>query len=113
MGKRSRIAEAPPAAVEEALKRLGRSVRTARLRRKLPQAVLAERVGVSRFVLADIEKGRPTVSVAAHLGVLWALGLLSHMRDVADPDRDEEGKALERARSPKVARRPRRLSDEF
>lgn len=113
MGKRSRIAEAPPAAVEEALKRLGRSVRTARLRRKLPQAVLAERVGVSRFVLADIEKGKPTVSVAAHLGVLWALGLLSHMREVADPDRDEEGKALERARSPKVARRPRRLSDEF
>ena len=113
MGKRSRIAETPPAAVEEALKRLGRSVRTARLRRKLPQAVLAERVGVSRFVLADIEKGKPTVSVAAHLGVLWALGLLSHMREVADPDRDEEGKALERARSPKVARRPRRLGDEF
>ena len=113
MGKRSRIAEAPPAAVEEALKRLGRSVRTARLRRKLPQAVLAEHVGVSRFVLADIEKGKPTVGVAAHLGVLWALGLLSHMRDVADPDRDEEGKALERARSPKVARRPRRLGDEF
>ena len=113
MGKRSRIAEAPPAAVEEALKRLGRSVRTARLRRKLPQTVLAERVGVSRFVLADIEKGKPTVSVAAHLGVLWALGLLSHMQEVADPDRDEEGKALERARSPKVARRPRRLGDEF
>lgn len=113
MTKRSRIAEAPPAAVEEALKRLGRSLRTARLRRKLPQAVLAERVGVSRFVLADIEKGKPTVSVAAHLGVLWALGLLSHMQEVADPDRDEEGKALERARSPKVARRPRRLGDEF
>ena len=113
MTKRSRIAEAPPAAVEEALKRLGRSVRTARLRRKLPQAVLAERVGVSRFVLADIEKGKPTVGIAAHLGVLWALGLLSHMRAVADPDRDEEGKALERARSPKVARRPRKLSDEF
>ena len=113
MTKRSRIAEAPPAAVEEALERLGRSLRTARLRRKLPQAVLAERVGVSRFVLADIEKGKPTVGIAAHLGVLWALGLLSHMREVADPDRDEEGKALERARSPKVARRPRRLSDDF
>ncbi len=113
MTKRSRIAEAPPAAVEEALERLGRGLRTARLRRKLPQAVLAERVGVSRFVLADIEKGKPTVGIAAHLGVLWALGLLSHMREVADPDRDEEGKALERARSPKVARRPRRLSDEF
>ncbi len=113
MTRRSRIAEAPPAAVTEALERLGRSLRTARLRRKLPQAVLAERVGVSRFVLADIENGKPTVGIAAHLGVLWALGLLSHMREVADPDRDEEGKALERARSPKVARRARRLSDEF
>ena len=111
--KRSRIAEAPPAAVAEELERLGRSLRTARLRRKLPQAVLAERVGVSRFVVADIEKGKPTVGIAAHLGVLWALGLLPHMREVADPDRDEEGKALERARSPKVARRDRRLGDEF
>ena len=113
MTRRSRIADAPPAAVAEALERLGRSLRTARLRRKLPQAVLAERVGVSRFVLADIEKGKPTVGIAAHLGVLWALGLLSHMREVADPDRDEEGKALERARSPKVARRARKLSDAF
>ena len=110
---RSRIAEVPPAAVEEALEQLGRNLRTARLRRRLPQAVLAERVGVSRFLLADMEKGKPTVGIAAHLGVLWALGLLSHMQAVADPDRDEEGKALERARSPKTARRARRLGDEF
>ncbi len=110
---RSRIAEVPPAAVEEALEQLGRNLRTARLRRRLPQAVLAERVGVSRFLLADMEKGKPTVGIAAHLGVLWALGLLSHMQAVADPDRDEEGKAIERARSPKTARRARRLGDEF
>ena len=113
MPRRSKIAAAPPAAVEEALERLGHSLRTARLRRRLPQAVLAERVGVSRFLVADMEKGKPTVSIAAHLGVLWALGLLSQMREVADPDRDEEGKALERARSPKVARRARKLGDAF
>ena len=34
--------------------------------------------------------------------------------DVADPDRDEEGKALEGARSPKQApRRRRRPDDDF
>ena len=113
MTGRTRIAESPPAAVQDALERLGRNIRTARLRRKLPQEALARRLGVSRFVIADIEKGKPTTGSAAHLGVLWALGLLRHMREVADPDRDEEGKALERARSPKRAGRARSLSDEF
>lgn len=47
------------------------------------------------------------------MGALWALGLLAHMRDVADPERDEEGKTLERARSPKKARNRRSLIDEF
>jgi hypothetical protein len=52
--------------------------------------------------------------VAAYLGVLWALGLLDQLAEVADPDRDEEGKALEGARSPKQApRRHRRLDDDF
>ena len=113
MASRTRIAESPPAAVQDALERLGRKLRTARLRRRLPQAVLAERVGVSRFVIADVEKGKPTTGIAAHLGTLWALGLLPQLDEVADPDRDEEGKALERSRGPKVARRARNLSDDF
>ena len=85
MPRRSRIAGAPPATVQDALERLGRNLRTARLRRKLPQAALAERVGVSRFLVADIEKGKPTVGIAAHLGALWALGLLSHMEEGGRP----------------------------
>ena len=113
MPRPTKIAGSPPAAVEEALERLGRNIRTARLRRKLPQERLARRMGVSRFVVADIERGKPTTGVAAYLGALWGLGLLAHMRDVADPDRDEEGKTLERARSPRTARGRRGLSDEF
>lgn len=107
------MADAPPAAVEEALHRLGRNIRTARLRRRLPQAALAERMGVSRFVVADIERGKPTTGVAAYVGALWVLGLLGDLSEVADPDRDEEGKTLERARSPSRARGRRALSDEF
>ena len=113
MPRPTKISMSPPAAVEQALERLGRNIRTARLRRRLPQADLAERIGVSRFVVADIERGKPTTGVAAYLGALWALGLLGQMREVADPDRDGEGKTLERARGPRRARARRALSDDF
>ena len=113
MPSRTRISESPPAAVQDALERLGRNIRIARLRRRLTQGDLAQRVGVSRFVIADVERGKATTGVASHLGALWALGLLSGMREVGNPDRDDEGKALERARMPARARRPQRLADDF
>ena len=113
MARISKISEAPPAAVEEALIRWGRNIQTARLRRKLTREDLARRIGISRQVLAQIEKGKPTTAVAAYLGALWALGLLNQLRDVADPDRDEEGKILERARSPKTAPKRRKIDNDF
>ena len=113
MSRLTRMAGSPPAAVEEALQRLGRNIRTARLRRRLPQTALAERMGVSRFVVADVERGKPTTGVAAYVGALWVLGLLGGLSEVAEPDRDEEGKALERARGPRRARSSRSLSDDF
>jgi ribosome-binding protein aMBF1 (putative translation factor) len=113
MPRVSKISKSPPAAVEDILKRLGRHIRTARLRRKLSREELAERVGISRYVLADIEKGKPTTAIAAYLGALWALGLLRDMREVVDPDRDEEGKILERARSPKTAPKRWKIEDDF
>lgn len=103
----------PPAAVAAALQDLGRNIRTARLRRALTQTALAKRIGVSRFAVANMERGKPTTSVAAYLGALWALGLLDQMRHVADPANDAEGVALERARAPKRARRRRVLDDDF
>ena len=60
MPRPTKISMSPPAAVEEALQRMGRNIRTARLRRNLPQDELAQRIGVSRFVVADIERGKPT-----------------------------------------------------
>ena len=113
MTKPTKIVTSPPAAVEEALGRLGRNLRTARLRRRLPQSELARRMGVSRFLVADIERGKPSTGVAVYLGAMWALGLLDQMGEVADPNCDEEGKALERARSPVRASGRRALSDDF
>lgn len=99
--------------MEQALQRLGRNIRTARLRRRWRLEEVAERMGVSRFTVADVERGKPGTSMAAYLGALWVLGLLDQMGEVADPDRDEEGKALEAARQPSQAPRRRRLDDDF
>lgn len=113
MPRLSKIAQDPPAAVHASLVRLGRNIRTARLRRRMPLEQLAERIGVSRFALADAEKGKPTTSIVVYAGALWTLGLLGDLDHVADPDADAEGKALERVRSPKKAHRPRDLDNDF
>jgi transcriptional regulator with XRE-family HTH domain len=102
-----------PSEITDYLARLGQNIRTARLRRKLRIADVAERMGVSRFTLADVEKGNPTTSAVAYVGALWALGLLDHTVALADPDRDDVGKALESARQPKRAARPRALDNDF
>ena len=91
----------------------GAQYRTARLRRRWRLEDVAERMGVSRFTVADVERGKPGTSIAAYLGSLWVLGLLDQLEAVADPDRDGEGKALEAARQPGQAPRRRRFDDDF
>lgn len=113
MPRVSKISKAPPHAVAQALGTLGSNIRIARLRRRLSRDQLAERIGISRYVLADIEKGKATTAIAAYLGALWALGLLKQMDGTADPDRDLEGKTLESARSPKTAPKRRTFDDDF
>ena len=74
---------------------------------------LAERIGISRYVLADVENGKPTTAVIAYIGALWALGLHQQIHKLADPNRDEEGKILERARSPRTAPKRKVVDDDF
>lgn len=114
MSKANKISKALPAAVEQILLQLGRNIRIARLRRKLRLQDLAERVGISRYLMSDLEKGKPTIAVAAYIGALWALGLADDIRTLADPDRDTEGKAFEEVRAPKTApKRKKALDNDF
>jgi len=53
MAQPSPIVQQPPAALEQALTRLGSGIRTARLRRNWRLEDLAARIGVSRFTVAD------------------------------------------------------------
>jgi ribosome-binding protein aMBF1 (putative translation factor) len=113
MSRISKISKSPPAEVDETLKQLGRHIRTARLRRRVSMQMLAERIGISRYVMADIENGKPTTAIAAYLGALWALGLLRDVKNIGHPDRDEEGKVLERSRSPRTAPKRKSIDDDF
>jgi hypothetical protein len=114
MATTSKISKSPPYAVEKLLVQLGRNIRIARLRRKLRLVDLAERIGISRHVMSDIEKGKPTTAVAAYIGAIWALGLANDLHLIADPDLDTEGKLLESARAPTTApKRARPLDNDF
>ncbi|OSJ18850.1 hypothetical protein BST63_04665 [Bradyrhizobium canariense] len=94
MPPRSQLISAPPSAVQEAIKRLGNNLRTARLRRNLSHAELAAKLGVDRHVIADAENGKLSTSAGVYVGMLWAMNLLPSLADVANPKNDEEGLAL-------------------
>ena len=93
-----------PFEVTRAACELGENVRIARKRRRLLQADLAQKVGVTEKTVRRLERGDAGVSIGNVLSVLWALGLISNVKALADPDRDEHGKTLELARLPKRVR---------
>jgi Uncharacterized protein conserved in bacteria len=55
------------------LQQMGEQIKLARLRRKLPSALVAERAGISRQTLTAIEKGASTVSIGSYAAALHAL----------------------------------------
>jgi len=57
------------------LETVGENVRLARLRRRLSAARVAERAGISRNTLYQLEKGSPSSSIATWFRVLTVLGL--------------------------------------
>ncbi len=76
----------PSFAVEESLQALGQNVRVARLKRRLPQNVLAERAGVSLSTLCKIENGNGGVAIASYASVLMALDLGTPFSDIGRSD---------------------------
>lgn len=76
----------PSIAVEESLATLGHNIKMARLKRRLPQAVLAERSGVGLSTLAKIERGDTGVAIGTVASVLQALGLGTPFAEIGASD---------------------------
>ena len=114
MTARNPLLSAPPYQVEQTLKKLGADLKTARLRRNLTSDEAAQKIGTSRFTVADAEKGKPSTSVAVYAALLWAYGLIDRLSELADPSKDEEGTRLALLREPARARHSSgKLSNDF
>ena len=68
------------------LKELGEQIQLARLRRKFSAAQIAERTGMGRKTVYNIEQGSPSVSIGSYLQVLFVLGLEKDLTMVAASD---------------------------
>jgi transcriptional regulator with XRE-family HTH domain len=106
MPKRRRESSTP-IPVKRALQKLGGDIRDARLRRRIPTALMAERASISRTTLGKVEKGDLGVSMAIYATVLFVLGLVERLADVADPRYDAVGRELEEERLPQRIRHPK------
>ena len=96
-----------PLPVVRALRKLGGDIRDARRRRRIPVSILAERASISRTTLSRIEKGDPAASLGNYATVLFALGMIDRLADLADPRHDAVGLELEQEHLPQRIRLPR------
>ena len=90
------------------LAQLGERLRLARLRRKLSNAAVAGRGGISRTSLYKVEAGDPGATMGSYLRVLVALGLENDLDGLAADDkvgRKLQDLALE-APAARVRRKP-------
>jgi len=95
-----------PPSVQRALRNLGRDIRIARKKRRLPVADFAARMAVSPATLARLERGDAGVSVGGLAMALLALGELRRLDDLLDVAKDDTGLLLDIDRLPQRIRRP-------
>ncbi len=113
MARKNVLTDTPPYAVEQALKRFGGNLRTARLRRNLTIEDVAGKIGTGRHSIIAAEKGKPSTSAAVYIALLWTYDLLGPMDTLADPATDEEGLALSMRRKRARAEKPGELDSDF
>ena len=92
---------------QEILNQMGEQIRLARLRRHLSAELVAERAGISRMTLSNIEKGSPSVAIGSYAAVLHALnGMDKDLLLVAKDD--ELGRKLQDLELPTRRRAPKK-----
>jgi hypothetical protein len=97
-----------PLPVKRALIKLGRDISDARRRRRISTAIMAERTSISLMTLNRIEKGDPGVAFGSYAKVLFSLGMIERLADIADVRHDKIGMELESENLPKRIRKPKK-----
>ena len=86
---------------------MGEQIKLARLRRRLSTELVAERAGISRATLWNVEKGSPSVAIGIYAAVLHALGNMDSDFLLVAKD-DEFGRTLQDLELPVRRRAPKR-----
>jgi DNA-binding XRE family transcriptional regulator len=89
--------------LDRIFKEIGNNIRTARLRRNIPAALLAARAGISRPTLLSIERGDPSSAFRSYASVLFVLNLETSLSKLGADD--PIGRDLQDFKLPKRARR--------
>lgn len=95
-----------PLPAKRALRKLGQDIRDARKRRRLPMELMAERARISRSTLTKVEKGDVSVALGIYAAVLFVLGLVEGLGDLADASGDTLGRSIEDRNLPQRIRLP-------
>lgn len=90
-----RTITALPIAARKALSKLGQDLSSARKRRRIPTALMAERAGISRTTLNKVEKGDASVALGIYASVLFVLGMEKRLSELADVKSDDTGLMLD------------------
>ncbi len=106
--KTTRALAGLPPAVRDALRKLGDDLSIARRRRRISVQAMAERTFTSRATIARVERGDPRVSMAIYASVLFTLGLIDRLVELAEPELDELAGELDLDRLPRRIRGPRK-----
>jgi hypothetical protein len=93
-----------PIPVARALRKLGRDIKDARRRRRIPMAIAAQRASVSMPTLIRVERGNPSVSIGSYATVLFVMGMADRLADLVDARNDAVGLQLEEENLPKRIR---------
>lgn len=102
--KASKAQSALPLTVKRALATLGRDISTARRRRNMTIATLAERAFIGRNTVTRVERGDAGVALGIYATVLFVLGLADRLASLADPTTDQVGLTLAEEQLPKRVR---------
>ncbi len=113
MARKNTLLAAPPYPVEQAIKRLGANLRTARLRRNLTIEEVGQKIGTGPRAVSDAEKGKVSTGTVVYVALLWAYDLLDPVNDLADPALDEQGMARSWSRERARAKDGEELDSDF
>jgi DNA-binding XRE family transcriptional regulator len=104
LSMKSAVLQNLPSSLRRSLSKLGADLSTARRKRHLTVAMMAERIGVAKSTYSRMESGDPAVALGAFAMALFVLGLGDRLNDLIDVRTDDLGLLTDEERLPKRVR---------